>query len=119
MFDRCTSDLDEAKESHWNHHYGFKAEDVNMPQVGSYTYWATEDSHEVSDTSFTVGMVFALLLGGASIATYAMAEYYYWGFGMQIGYFVSNLIVAIDYWGDYGVFHPEVAHERYLPDDGH
>ena len=92
---------------------------MSIPKVSSYTYWATEDSHEVSDTSFTVGMIFALILGGASIATYAMAEYYYWGFGMQIGYFVSNLIVAIDYWGDYGVFHPEVAHERYLPEDDH
>ena len=62
-------------------------------------------------------MVLTLVLGAASIVTYAVTGYYYWGFGMQIGYFISNIIVAVDFWGGFNVFHPESAHERYLPAD--
>ena len=117
--DRCLNDLDVAKQLHWNHHYGFKAEDVSIPQVGlgqTAGTWATED-HSTNETAFTVGMVVALVLGGLSMVNYALSGYYYWGFGLQLGYFVSNLVVGIDYWGDYKLFHPEPAYERYLPTD--
>ena len=34
LIDRCIEDLDVAEQLHWNHHYGFKAEDVSIPKVG-------------------------------------------------------------------------------------
>ena len=107
---RCLQDLSDAKEEHWNHHYNFISGDVSAPRVKEWTS---------ADTGWTIGMSVSLFLTGLAIVYYSLSKYYYWGFGMQIGYFVSNLIVAIDYWGDYGVFHPESAHERYLPEDDH
>ena len=91
---------------------------MSIPQVeaGTSSVWGTEN-HDTDSTAFTVGMVFALVLGAISIAGYVLTGYYYWGFGMQLGYFVSNLIVAIDYWGNFELFHPMPAHERYLPTD--
>ena len=55
-WNRCANDLDEAKELHWNHHYGFMTEDVKVsPKVRA---WTSED------TSWTVGMVVSLALQG-------------------------------------------------------
>ena len=82
--------------------------DVSVPRVKEWTS---------ADTSWTIGMVVSLFLTGLAIVYYSLSKYYYWGFGMQLGYFFTYLFVAIDYWGDFGVMHPESAHERYLPAD--
>ena len=108
-WNRCANDLEDAKELHWNHHYGFMTEDVKVsPKVRA---WTSED------TSWTIGMVVSLSLTALAIVYYALSKYYYLFFGMQIGYFISNLFVAIDYWGRFGIMKPEPAYERYLPAD--
>ena len=105
----CISDLSDAKEEHWNHNFGFMADDVAVPRVRDA--WTSED------TSWTISMVVSLLLGALAIYDYIPRKYYYWGLGMQLGYFASRLFVAIDYWADTGVMKPEDAHIRYLPAD--
>ena len=114
MFDRCVADLDEAKELHWNHYYGFKTEDVSIPHVSE-----AQAEEQVDEGSFTAGMVLALIFGGLSIAIHILEGYYYWGFGLQVGQWISNLIVAIDYWAETDLFHVEPAWERYLPEGTH
>ena len=114
VWDRCVMDLDEAKELHWNHYYGFKSEDISMPHVKQTSgTWGEEQDDEAG---FTAGMVVALIVGAINIWLYIESGYYYWGLGTQIGYWISNLIVAIDYWADTELFHPEPAWLRYLPE---
>lgn len=114
LFDRCVADLDEAKELHWNHYYGFKSEDVSMPHVKqSSGTWGEEQD---SEGGFTGGMIAALVFGALNIVNYAIEGYYYWAFGLNVGQWISNMIVAIDYWADTELFHPEPAWLRYLPE---
>ena len=106
-WNRCIKDLNEAKETHWNHHYGFLSEDIEVsPKVQA---WTSED------TNWTIGMSISIFLQALAVVYYGLAKYYYLFWGMQLGYLVTNIFVGIDYWADLGIMKPMPAHERYLP----
>ena len=60
-------------------------------------------------------MAYEITLGALYIVHYLLNDFYYWGLGMQMGKLASNLFVAIDYWGKFGVITPKAANLRYLP----
>merc|ERR1712038_273566 len=109
----CIRELNYAKEYPWHEDFGFMtkfiSEDINvkLPVVG-------EIKRSGSEIGQDIGYIFSIGIGTWGIYNAWASEFHYWAFGYKLGKTSFNILKAINWWGQFEIFPPMPAHERYL-----